>query len=393
MKKIIDFLKNNKDIIYVVCLSIYLIATILIKKTNFIDKTEPILKLLRYVVLVPIILKIIILDVKNYNKRNIIIVSSLIAFSLLECFFTPNGKTIIQYLIIVLGSYNIEFSKIIKYILIVEIVTISTIIILSLIGVIPNYEYIRKSTEVSRYSLGFAFPSFSAIFIYCITCIYLFYKDKNTKLIDYIILAAVNIAIFAITNTKFELACSLIIIAFSIIYKYCSNKMFDKVMVHIAKYLMIFLAIISIVISYTYSKNNSNYVYINKLLSNRLYLMNQGVKEYGIPAFGKDIDWIDQNEIKNGDKKGEKENVVDNGYINIILNYGWIFLLILGVGFYKLVELEEDKNNKFTKYILIVLFVHTFINPQLMQIVYNPFLILLGSSIFENIHKNTIKEV
>ena len=393
MKGIIDFLKKNKDIIYLVCISIYFISTIIIKKTNFADKIEPILKLLRYVVLVPIILKIILLDLKNYNKKNIIIVSVLIVFSFLECFFTPNGKTIIQYLIIVLGSYNIEFRRIIKYILITEIATISMIIILSIIGIIPNYEYIRTTTEIARYSLGFAYPSFSAIFVYSLTCIYLFYKDKETKIADYIILFVINIIIFIITNTKFELACSLIVISFSIIYKFCSNKMFDKVMIYIAKYSIFFLAIISIIISYTYSKNNNNYVYINKLLSNRLYLMNQGVKEYGIPTFGKDIDWIDQNEIKNGDKKGEKENVVDNGYINIILNYGWIFLLILGIGFYILVELEERKNNKFTKYILIVLFIHTFINPQLMQIVYNPFLILLATSIFENIHKDTIKEV
>ena len=381
MKGIINFYKKNRDVIYIIAFSIFFILTILIMKTNIQSDIKNIFKVLRYIVLIPIIFKIILLDIKAYSYKEIVAMSFLLIIFAL-CFFFTGTKTLFQYFILIIGCRNIEFRKITKYLLIFEVITIATIIILSLIKVIPNYNYVRKINNASRYALGFSFPSHPAIFVYSLTCVYLFYRDKQVKIFEYIILFLINLILFFVTNTKFELVCSILMILFSIVYKYYSNDWINKLIKYFSKYIMIFLTVISISIAFTYNGNNTVYSSINKLLSNRLQLMTTAVKEYGLPAFGKEIDWIDRNEIVNGDKKGEKENVVDNGYIYIILNYGWVFLIILEFGYYKLIDIEED-NNKFIKYIIIVTGIHTFINPQLMQLVYNQFMLLLVDVIFD----------
>lgn len=387
MKKYINFLEKNRDLIYIISFSIFFISTILIMKTNISNDIKNILKVLRYTVLIPIILKIILLDIKKYSYKEITIMAILLITFLL-CFCFTGTKALFQYFILVIGCFNIEFRKIIKYTLIVEIIVISIIITLALTKIIPNYNYIRKINNTSRYALGFAFPSYPAIFVYSLTCIYLFYRDKKVKIIEYIMLFLINLILFFATNTKFELVCSILMITASILYKYYSKDWIDKLIKYCAKYIMIFLTVISIFIAFTYNSNNKTYSFINKTLSNRLYLMSTAVKEYGLPAFGKKIDWIDRNAIVNGDKQGESENVVDNGYIYIILNYGWVFLIVLEIGYYKLVEIEEKKGNKFFKYIIIILGIHTFINPQLMQLVYNPFMLVLIDAILDEDKRN-----
>lgn len=118
-------------------------------------------------------------------------------------------------MIIILGAYEIDFKKILKYVLMSQSFILFAIITLSLLNIIPNVASYRSDNTI-RYNLSFAFTTYSAILMYCITCEYLYYRERNIKYHEYIVLFLINLFIFFKTNTRFDLLCSTIIILFSL---------------------------------------------------------------------------------------------------------------------------------------------------------------------------------
>ena len=68
-------------------------------------------------------------------------------------------------------------------------------------------------------------------------------------------------------------------------------------------------------------------------------------------------------------------NYVDCAYLNILINYGVIVLLILCIGFMFIGKGVKEKN---TCIVIIFLAIHSITDPQLIELMYNPFLLLLG---------------
>ena len=372
IKKIERFISDNKDIIYILPLIIYITCSLLSKKLLLDENIVFVLKCVKYAVLLPILFKILFVDYKDYSKRTKKSLFFFCCFLIISIFFTTNTRTIIRYLLLILGAYKIDIRKTLSFFLKTELALFCGIIILSLFGIIPNELYYR-SGEI-RYSLGFGWPTYPALILFTLTCLYLYLRDKKINNYEFIILLVVNICMYFATNTRFELISSILVIAMAIFYKYNNKIIINNYIVNIAKYALPFFTIVSVILANNYNPNNSTYNKINDLTSNRVSLMSNAIKEHGITVFGQNIDWIGQSEKMQN--KNVVAYVVDNGYINIILNYGLIFLIILEYCYYLLIK-NYAKCNVFIAYLVIILAIHSFINPQLMQIVYNPFLLFL----------------
>lgn len=389
LEKIKFFLEKHKEKLYISMISIFILCCVFIDKMYIPDKLLFVLKITRYLVLIPILFKIIILDIRKYKMENWIILFILI-FIITMNFIFSDGKKLLQYLIIILGAKNIPFKKILKTVLIVEGSVVLSIIILALLKIIPNHTYYRYNGDVVRYSLGFSFATFPAIFIFCLTCYYYYIREKNIKIWEYFVIIVINAGVYIATNTRFDFICSLLITIIAFVYnKGWIKYKLNKLSIVISKYIMILFTVISIILAVIYTPNNKVMKKADTLLSGRLRLMHNSYLEYGFKPFGNDIDWVEILDIKNGKISSQKQNVVDNGYVNIIMNYGWIVLIITLIGYYYLVKQQESEDDAFFKYIVMVTAVHSFINPQIYQIVYNPFLIMFSSLIFaERTRKN-----
>ncbi|MDE5539861.1 MAG: LicD family protein, partial [Bacilli bacterium] len=68
-------------------------------------------------------------------------------------------------------------------------------------------------------------------------------------------------------------------------------------------------------------------------------------------------------------------NYVDNSYINILYQYGILVLILITYGYYKLTKKAIKEKDDYLIYILIILYFHSFLNPQLMLISYNLFVL------------------
>ena len=383
MKKYIDCLKkyytNNKEYIYIFSFLVYVVASLLSNKLELSEICILVLKATKYLALVPILIKILLFDIQKYNNKTKIMIVLLFILVLVSAFFNNHYRTLFRYLVLIIGSYNIDIKKIMKYFYRTEIIILTTIIILSIFDILPNSLFTRNGNI--RQSIGFAWPTFPSLILFTLTCVYLYIKKTNVKMDEYIFLLLLNILMFIITNTRFELLCSILIIIMSLMYKYIKSDRFNSIVVLLAKFIMPIMTVVSVVLCFTYDPEVEFYTKMNDASSDRIALMSEAVHEYGLPLLGDKISFKGQKDKVEGEEF--KQTVVDNGYINLILNYGFIVLMVLECLYYVVVT-RVGKHNIFVSYLIIILALHSFINPQLMQIVYNPFMLFLVFAIIDD---------
>lgn len=373
--KYVEFNKlffKYKDKIYIFFLVIYIFSSLMSEKFTINDVYIFAFKCVKYLSLIPILYKIIVFDIKYYSKKTMNTVGFVLVVIAINIFFTKHYRTMLRYLVLILGSYGIDLKKVLTNYLIIEFFVLFFALLLCFFGIIPNYLYYKAG--VPRYSLGFGWPTYPALLFFTVTCLYLYLGGKKIKFYHYLILLLINVLIFLLTNTRFEFLCSVVAIIFSLLYKYNNSKKLNSLLINIAKFILPFFTIISLILAYVYTPTNTFLYKINDISSNRLLFMSNAIKDNGISIVGKNVDWNGQSERQFD--KSLTQNVVDNGYINVIINYGLLFLLGLEYLYYKLIIISK-KENVLLSYMIIILAIHTFVNPQLLQIVYNPFLLLL----------------
>lgn len=390
IEKILKKINEKKEIIYLIFLVIYLLMTILDLNTVLGELANSfIISIIKYLCLLAIIIKILVCDIKNYDKKTYIKILLLTLLCLIIG-FASNNRTFIQYLILIIGAYKISFEKILKYVLTSEVVLVLIIIFLSLINVIPNRVFGRSNSDVMRYSLGFKYSTYPSIFIWYFTMLYLYIRKNKIKWWEYCLLLIINIILYIVTDSRNELICSIAIILFVIAFHKIKNKNFKKMVEFCSKYLMLFCTIISLLFAILYNPKINAMKELNSVLSNRLQLSHNAIEDYGIKLFGNKIEWIGLSLVHFGDYNKNQFNYVDVSYLNILINFGIIALLLILYGFYKITKNEINKGNSFFCCFMIIIAIHSIIDPQLFQITYNIFILLFANLIISE--KNNMKE-
>lgn len=115
---------------------------------------------------------------------------------------------------------------------------------------------------------------------------------------------------------------------------------------------------------------------INELLTNRLQLTYDAIQDYGIKLFGQAINWV------GGAIYFEKEyvdyNYVDSSYMQIMLSYGIVLLIMILAGYYLIGRIIVKEKAWYLGLVIILSAVHSTFDPQLMWIQYNIYFMTLG---------------
>ncbi len=386
LKSIKIFINDKKYFLYVISLIIYINITLIDTTTTFIVERISIYKsLIKYLCLAVIVVKILFCDIKKYSKNTYLRIFILGLIFTLTTIFSTN-RAVIQYFVIILGAYDLEFKKIVKYVLIGEGICVLLIIILALCKVIPNRIFGRSNSKVNRYSLGFQYATYPSLFIWYLTMLYIYSRDKNIKIYEYISIGIINIIMYLVTNSRNELLFSIFIIFISIIYNKFQMLKAKKIFNKCAKYSVIFFTLFSILLMNLYNPQSNTWRKIDSFVSGRLRHLYTTKQDYDIKLFGNKMEWIGLSMIYEGKNKESEFFYVDNSYINILYNYGIIVLILVNYGYYYLIKKEEKKENtdNLLIAILFLIIMHSFIDPQLVKIAYNIFILLFVKVIVDD---------
>ena len=125
-----------------------------------------------------------------------------------------------------------------------------------------------------------------------------------------------------------------------------------------------------ILLSLTYNNNIEILNKINTILSGRLSLGHKGIVDYGFTFLARRI------VFSGGDTlKGIEYNYVDSSYLQLLLNFGIIFYVLLILYILYFASLINQKKDIYMLLVFVIFISHSTFDPQLINMAFNYFLI------------------
>ena len=346
VKSIMKAFFDNIDLLALLVFSIfigcYLIDTTVIAK-NY-EMVVTFLKIARYSCYCFFAVKVIT-DVLMEKKISIIMVIA-VAVSL-GVFVSAKNITFAFSVLMLCAFRNIDVKRVAKWCFWVMCPLFFTVVVLSLLGVIPDWTFARE--EIVRHSLGFTYPT-DAFAVY-LSVVILGTVAFWVK-IPYIVIfmaEAVNFGLYWFTDGRFSfILVTLILFVLSVLkllyskvnrFEETTNKLLTNKAVGVAFVCVPFLFLVGSVALVLMYKNNVNIaITINQLLSDRLIHASKALSNYPLLPFGAFVEWKGFGGIGYAEAVPEDflntYNFVDISYIRGLFDFGIIptVLIVLGYG-------------------------------------------------------------
>lgn len=316
------------------------------------------------------------------KKRKVAEWCFLLFITILTLVITVNSKSfdLPFTILILLCSYDKDIEYLMKNILWGMITGIFTVLLLFLLGVIPDVVQVRLG--VIRRSLGFSLPIILPALFFSLTTCYIFCKKEKLKKSECLIFVIIGYVISTLCDGRAPFILTILIVFGTIIIDY-----FDISKLKFIKYLGIFSLLSAISISmyfyYNYNSNNALHLTINQLLTGRIEWWNLYRNEYFIKLFGQEIMRVGG--AANNLDINHRMMILDNAFISILLEYG-VIMCILSILFLlkpmttKIVYYE--KKDYVILFIFITWIIYGVVSNQLYFIDRNFSLLMMSSLIY-----------
>ena len=270
-----------------------------------------------------------------------------------------------------------------------SVVAIVVFVLLScLAGVIPDYALEARSV-FKRHSLGFNYTTFLSHYLLGITCCIAALKKGNLETTSVLIILFADVAVFIATDSRTSFALVLLVLAYCIlkkVFRTRSNRksFFTKALIG---YSFIICAVLSAILFLSFDPESSVGSLLDRLLTNRVHLTQSAFSQYSISLIGGEVNWATPHVMEDGSSligyyNGDtfvhsKYFYVDCSYLNILIADGLI--AFLGVLFLLTMMTHRiaDEQEYSLGLMVLVIAMHAAIDPQLLMLHYNPFLLLL----------------
>lgn len=381
-------LKNNSHF-YLICFGLYIFLEILISTeiTYFVNSIY--ISLFKYSVFAIFFVFFIIENFSLIGKdktqvSNLIMLGFLLLLSLIIFWFSHT----LQLFVLFSFSFafrNVNFKSVLKTSFIFSGLAFLFTLIMASINVYPNEVSFRGDNI--RYSLGFltsTLPESMVLFSF-LTLFGLKGKKLNGLMILFYFLFGLLIFYLTRARTSFLLLILSLLLSLLVKFKFANSFVGfvrrHKLLLIIFSLVPVIFLLMSVFLTYLLSIGNGFAIYLNGILSTRLRLQLDAFQNYSFSLFG-NIFETHLNDLYAG---------VDNSYLFIYFNYGFIALIFVLYTYYKLVKLSLIRKNSCLFSILVVILIQGLTDPYIIDFKYCPFILLSGMLLFQT-KKGTISD-
>ena len=339
-----------------------------------------------YLALGLVIFKIFFLDDQNIRS----FVLNLIFLGILVLTWrTSSDFMLFSMGIFVLGARNVDFRRIIYLYFVVGTIILLFVMLCSFSGLIQNLVYRRNQTSGAiRRSFGIVYPTdFAAHVLFLILAFSYLRFDKITAK-SYIAFAIIALLLIRYCDARLSAVSILLLIPIMMIGRRAKKS--DGICRKIAVFFWcvpILLAYCIIAMSYFYRPSNRVLEKLNHMLSGRLAIGNEAIRQYGFSIFGRHMvehSWGGVNGMKMFMGDRSKYFFVDSSFLRILILYGVIaFIIILAI-----LTIISYRSIKYEEYalatILVIVAISAVVEQRLIDVSYDPFLIALLANVYSN---------
>lgn len=383
-------MQRSKSIFYYVGIFLYVLSMNLQSSFMFNEwslANSPmliVLKLLKYSAYLFCILHFFTL---SRFSRNFLFAAGIMLVLSVYAMYTGPQKLPIFYFVLIATAVKTDFRKIVKIFLFIQATTFVIYLSLALLGIMGSGEVVEVG-RIRSY-LGYGWVNRASYNLLFMSLELLYLRKRALDPVLAIILSAVNWFVYVKTHTVFSMAITFMIIAYGTIYYFYSKsdrkiKFFKKnrkrdYYLLLTAFLVLIVAGIALILIF---KSSNPFLYkLNRFVTGRLELGKKAIDRYGLHLGGNKLQWIGSSTLRFGLAEGNDYFYVDNGFLQIALEFGLIFtafvLFMYTAAIKKAVSL---KDYSFAAIVLILGMVFVF-EPYVIDFALNPFVIYYFSKI------------
>lgn len=326
-------MKIRKDSFFAILFYVSYLFILIFSFFGHINKIGGYLNILSKCSLI-ILFLIFILQIKKYTKKELLVSSIILFFSIVNLIIS-NDYTLIKLAMIIICMKCANLEKIIRYDIYTRVVLFLIMILILKTGL--TVDVLSFNDGFYKHSLGFTNPNSCGLhfFIMLIEIIYINWNKKSILL--YFFLMLILLFLNNYIGCRTVIVCFGLLIILKLIYDhyplFYEKKIVKKILTN--SYFVFFIIILSMYLLYVFNTDVGNT--INEILSNRLYNIKKYYDFYHLSLLGNSINL---------------NTTLDTFYAYCFIGYGIIPSFAIMLCFKKLMNKLYDIKN----YSLIIIF-------------------------------------
>lgn len=199
----------------------------------------------------------------------------------------------------------------------------------------------RGEGKLIRHSFYMSHPNVLAMFVLWIILEWLFLNYEKIKLSHISIWAFITAIVYYNTDSRTFIIVNVVMLLFMLI-KNLKEELHKK-MLQISQYIFVIIGGLVLTMVYFYAKTTGAVFTflssVSKLLSERISLGSYALETYGFTLLGSNINF----DLGWSDFYKTDTLIIDNGYVVLAVNQGFIYLFIIALAFYCVSRASEDR--------------------------------------------------
>lgn len=276
---------------------------------------------------------------------------------------------------------DVSFERIAKLTVIVSSFMLLVIIAASQTGLITNY-IMDPGSDREREFIGFLYALYPAAYLTNIISLEIYLKKEKIRLLELIFFFIVNYWIYVKTNSRLSFLMAAAIIMLGLLLKlmtyiaktrsYSFNPVKGAVCL-LTSLSFVICGVGSLWLQISYNPSSGWMNKLNGVLTGRLYYGHQSFVQYGVSMLGQSIAWVGNGLDSTGQQTAGEYLYVDCSYLQVLQQYGILFLLLMMV----VLTITVAVCCYYRKYVLVLLLVsiavHMMIDDLILHLWYNAF--------------------
>ena len=325
-----------------------------------------------------VLLMIVIIFLQHYSHKELVILVVVTMFFLIGTINADNNYLISMLLFIVAAKYA-DMDRIINLYFYVLLIMIPFVIVMCLIGVLPDNILYRGG--LVRHALGFEHPNRLGMrFFQLIACLCYVKKDSAHNFIKYLIMATTAYFVYKVPNSQTAYIGIMLLFVLVLIRNFYDKRGISKNrLMRVMATGAVSINVFSVFISFFNPKKNAVYMAIDKFMSYRFLFGNKMIRYYGVSIWGQKVDTI----VKDRKYVGVYHQwYLDNAYLSVLLRFGIVVYIIFTVLIAASLFYYVKQENYAMVAILFTYSVYGIMTTGFYMMSHNIFLLTIASPIY-----------
>lgn len=292
----------------------------------------------------------------TFNKIFMIII---LFFVGIVSYYITDDIIFLELFILLFASMSFEFNEIVKVDFVCKLLVMIFVLICNKMGYAQSDFIVTRDGNTIRNAFGFYHPNTFGMYVMMIFLDYL-YLNKERKIRNIILAFVVAIFIHYTSDTRSAIYCIIGISSLLLFEKSLIKIVQIKPVKFILNNLYLILLCFSIVTTLLYCLKTDFSIQLNQFFSNRLYLQSIFWKNYKLSLFGNEMIY---------------NYTLDNGYIKLLLNYGFLATIFYGYIYNKTLKKSWLFNDYVIYFIILILLFFNIAESSMLYVYFNIFIL------------------